>query len=582
MKKMKKIPYGVTDFKLFGTDSYYYIDRTSYIKKIENSPRFLFLIRPRRFGKSLFISTLESYYDIYYKDEFETIFKDTYIGKSPTDERNKYLILKFNFAEVDPKIERVENSFELHCENVFLTFFRKYSSFFSKEDIEAVRRQPNGMAKLTTLFRITKFSGYKIYLIIDEYDNFTNSILAKYKQDKYETIIGDDGFFKHFFNVIKAGTTATDAPVSKTFITGVSPITLDDVTSGGIGYNLTTDLKFNEIIGFTETEVRKILLYYKNEKVMTGDINMILDFMKKWYGNYKFSEDAATCLFNSTMVLNFISRYMGADKFPKRLLDSNTKIDYTKLRHLLILDSKLNGNFSILKEIIENNKITSKIKDFFSIKEMAKRDNFVSLLYYFGLISIAGYKRDKYILKIPNEAIKDFFTNYIKDGFEDAKIFKLDIYKYNDLMSDMAYDGKWEDVFLFLSAAVKEQSKIRDYIKGEHMIKGFLLAYLNLTNNYIITSEKELNKGIADLWLEPIVTSHAHANYSYLIELKYNKKTKPEKMKELIPDIVNIAKKQLNIYEKDPIIIKEKSTTKVKKIVLVYNTWELVHWEEIN
>ena len=581
MKKIKKMPYGESDFKKIQNGNYYYVDKTRYIEHIEDAPSFLFLIRPRRFGKSLFLSILESYYDIYYKDEFETIFKNTYIAKNPSEEKNKYLILKFNFASVDPVIERVKNSFELHCENVYLKFFKKYQSLFSKEDIEAVQKQPNGTAKLESLFRITEFSNKKIYLIIDEYDNFTNSILAN-SSENYEDITHEKtGFFKHFFNVIKAGTTATDASVSKIFITGVSPITLDDVTSGGIGYNLTTNLLFNEIIGFTETEVCEMLLYYKNAGKITIDINVILEFMKKWYNNYKFSKNAKNSLFNSTMVLNFIVRFIEEGDFPVQLLDDNTKIDYTKLRHLLILDKKLNGNFSVLKEIIENNIIISKINNSFSIKDMSKRDNFVSLLYYFGLITIVDYKENKYILKIPNEAIKDFFTNYIKDGFEDANIFKLDIYKYSDLMTEMAYRGKWEDVFLFLSAAVKEQSRIRDYIKGESMIKGFLLAYLNITNNYIITSEKELNKGVADLWLEPIVTTHAHAKYSYLIELKYNKKTKPEKMKKLIPDMTAKAKYQLNIYEKDPIIIKEKSTTKVKKLVLIYNAWELVHLEEI-
>ncbi len=581
MKKIKKIPYGESDFKKIQNDNYYYIDKTEYIELVEESPSFLFLIRPRRFGKSLFLSILESYYDIYYKDEFETIFKNTYIGAKPTEERNKYLIMKFNFAEVDPVIEKVKNSFELHCENVYFKFFNKYESFFTKNQIKRVTNQSGGIAKLSVLFRIVELNKLKIYLIIDEYDNFTNSILANSTQN-YEDITHErTGFFKHFFNVIKAGTTATDAPISKIFITGVSPITLDDVTSGGIGHNITTDLMFNEIIGFTETEVRKMLLYYQKAGKITEDINIILEFMKKWYNNYKFSRNAKHSLFNSTMVLNFIVRFMNENDFPIQLLDDNTKIDYTKLRHLLILDKKLNGNFSVLKEIVENNTIISKINNSFSIKDMSKRDNFVSLLYYFGLITIIGYKRDKYVLRIPNEAIKDFFTNYIKDGFEEAKIFKLDIYKYNDLMSDMAYDGKWKDVFLFLSAAVKEQSRIRDYIKGESMIKGFLLAYLNITNNYIITSEKELNKGVADLWLEPIVTTHAHANYSYLIELKYNKKTKPEKMKKIISKLTTEASLQLKKYEKDPIIIKEKSTTKVKKLVMIYNSWELVHIEEI-
>ncbi len=212
---------------------------------------------------------------------------------------------------------------------------------------------------------------------------------------------------------------------------------------------------------------------------------------------------------------------------------------------------------------------------------MSIRDNFISLVYYFGLITITDFKENKYIFQIPNQSIKDFFSNYIKDGYEDANIFKINLHKYSNLMTDMAYDGNWKEVFEFLSKAVKEQSQIRDYIKGESMIKGFLLAYLNLTNNYIITSEKELNKGNADLWLEPMITTSAHANFSYLIELKYNKRSSKigtEKIKTL----VNEATIQLNKYEKDPIIIKEKFTTTVKKLVLIYNAWELIHIQEIN
>jgi len=579
--KIKKIPYGTTDFKLIQEENYYYIDKTKYIEIIENSPRYLFLIRPRRFGKSLFLSILESYYDIFYKDNFETVFKNTYIGKNPTGEQSKYLFISFNFAIVDPKIENTEESFEFHIKNEIDYCIDKYENSFTKKQLQELEIVKKPILKLTLLLRVAKRNNLKIYVIIDEYDNFTNSILARYGNQNYESVTSEKGFFKHFFNVIKAGTTGTNAAISKLFITGVSPITLDDVTSGGIGHNITTVSKFNEFIGFTEQEVTTMLQYYIDAGKISTDINVILTFMKAWYNNYKFSEEAKQCLFNSTMVLNFIVRFMQDDRFPVQLLDDNTKIDYYKLKHLLIIDKKLNGNFSILREIIENKIIIASIKGSFSIKELSKRDNFISLLFYFGLITIKDFKEKRYILEIPNQAIKEFFANYIKEGYEDADIFKLDIYKYSNLMTDMAYRGKWKEVFLFLSKAVKEQSKIRDYIQGEAMVKGFLLAYLNITNNYIITSEKELNKGIVDLWIEPIITTHAHANYSYLVELKYNKRTKEKEMTAKIPELVAEAVTQLNQYEKDPIIIKEKSTTTVKKLVLVYNAWELIHMEEI-
>ena len=582
MNKLKQIPYGISDFKDIKENNYYYIDKTRYIETIENSPKYLFLIRPRRFGKSLFLSVLESYYDVYFKEHFNNIFKDTYIGTNPTGQQNKYLVLKFNFAEVDSLIENTKESFELHCRNVFMKFFLKYQSYFTSRETEAINEQPNGTAKLNTLFSLASFKSIKLYLIIDEYDNFTNSILANYGVSQYEDITRErNGFFKQFFNVIKAGTTGSGASLSKLFITGVSPITLDDVTSGGIGRNITTNFQFNEFIGFTGADVTEMLNYYYNAGKFNVDVDIAFQFMKKWYDNYRFTQNAGQSLFNSTMVLNFIEDMITEPDFPKQLLDDNTRIDYTKLKHLIILDKKLNGNFSVLKEIIENNQITAEIKSSFPVNKITLRDNFVSLLYYFGLLTIGGSQYDQNILKIPNESVKDIFTNYMTEGYEDADIFRIDTYEYGKLMIQMAYHGNWQVVFGYLSKATKAQSAIRDYISGESMVKGFLLAYLNLTNNYIITSEKELNKGYADLWLAPVVTTHAKANYSYLIELKYHKRTTKKKLNESLRELVKEAKTQLKKYETDPIIQHEKSTTKVKKLILVYNAWELAYSEEI-
>ncbi len=582
MNKIKKIPYGISDFELFRTDNYYYVDKTKYIELLENSPRYLFLIRPRRFGKSLFLSILTAYYDVYYKDKFDFFFSDTYIGKYPTAEKNKYLILSFNFAIVDSRIENTYESFEAHCSINFRIFVDKYEKYFTEKQLIELRKTKKSDAHLETIFRYCQYNGLKLYIIIDEYDNFTNSILASYGQDKYLQFTKDKGFFKHFFNVIKGGTTGTSASISKMYITGVSPITLEDVTSGGIGKNITTNSVLNEFIGFTESEVKEILLYYKKAGKIKHEVSQILDIFRQWFGNYRFSKKTKSNMFNSTMVFNFLIDYMQLNEIPDNLIDDNTKIDYTKLQHLLIIDKKLNGNFSVLKQISEDREIQSNINSTFSVKEIGGRDNFVSLLYYFGLITIVDYKEGAYVLKIPNESIKSFFAKYIKDAYKDADIFKIDIYKYSDLVRQMTYHGKWQEVFIFLSKEVKNQTKIRDYISGESMIKGFLLAYLNLLDYYTIMTEKEFNKGFADLWLEPVAFKYPDIAYSYLIELKYFSRQDDKKIKIEIPNIVKTATKQLNRYVKDSHIVKTKANTIVKKIVLVYNAWELIHFEEIN
>ncbi len=581
MNDIKKIPYGITDYALFRTENYYYVDKTKYIEKIEKLPRYLFFIRPRRFGKSLFLNILKAYYDVFYKEKFDFFFSDTYIGKNPTDERNKYLILSFNFAVVDPRIENTEESFEYHFNEQIELFLSKYETFFQKEQIIRIKQAKKALLKFTSILRFGHENKLNIFIIVDEYDNFTNSILASYGEDKYLKLTKEKGFFKHFFNVIKAGTTEINASISKMFITGVSPITLEDVTSGGIGHNITTSLVLNEMVGFTENEVKKILQYYDNAGMIKHDLNELLQIFRQWFACYKFSENAKEKMYNSTMVFNFLVDYLELGEIPKNLLDDNTKIDYTKLRHLLIIDRKLNGNFSVLKQIVEEKQISGDLMSSFSVKEMSKRDNFISLLFYFGLLTIDEYKRGEFYFKIPNEAINSFFVSFIKDAYQDANIFNIDIYKYGKLINRMAFDGEWKPVFEFLSAEVKKQSKIRDYISGEAMIKGFLLAYLNLIDYFVITSEKELNKGFADLWLQAFWFKYPDIEYSYIIELKYFKRKETKKIKSQITDIVKEASKQLRQYEKDELLKETKAKSKLKKLVLIYNAWELVHYEEV-
>ena len=581
MNKIKKIPYGITDYALFKTDNLYYVDKTKYIELLEEMPNFLFLIRPRRFGKSLFINTLKAYYDVHYKNEFNFFFSDTYIGKNPTPNKNKYLILSFNFAIVDPRIENTEESFEFHFNTQISDFLSKYKKYYNREQLNEIDLANKALHKFVSILKSTKQNKLDLFIIIDEYDNFTNSILASYGEDKYLKFTKEKGFFKHFFNVIKAGTTEINASISKMFITGVSPITLEDVTSGGIGHNITTNPLLNEIIGFTKNDVNNILKYYKNTGKIKHDINSIFRIFKQWYGNYVFAKNYKSEMYNSTMVFNFLTYYFLTGEFPDNLVDDKTKIDYTKLRHLLIIDKKLNGNFSVLKQIVAEKEINCELQASFSIKELHKRDNFISLLYYFGLLTISEFKKGQYYFKIPNEAINSFFAKFIKDAYEDANIFNLDIYKYGNLINKMAFDGEWQPVFEFLSAEVKKQTKIRDYIEGESMLKGFLLAYLNIIDYFIITSEKELNKGFADLWLQAFWFKYSDIEYSYIIELKYFKRTANKNIKAKITDIVAGASQQLKEYEKDKLLNTTKANTKLIKIVLIYNAWELVHYQEV-
>ncbi len=274
MNTIKRIPYGLTDFNRIQNENYYYVDKTRYIPLLEETANYLFLIRPRRFGKSLLLSIIEDYYDIARKDIFKDLFANTYISTNATSEQGTYLVLNLNFSSVNPGIDKVEESFESHCEINFEAFNDKYSEYFDDAYQIGYNKKKNSYDRFEYIYIQAKKRKLKLYIIIDEYDNFANSILTTDKgESNYKKITHDEGFFRFFFNKLKAGTTGSDAAISKLFITGVSPITMDDVTSGfNIGLNISTNSVFNELLGFTEEEVKEMLQYYSTHNLLPKNL----------------------------------------------------------------------------------------------------------------------------------------------------------------------------------------------------------------------------------------------------------------------------------------------------------------------
>ncbi|MSE90796.1 AAA family ATPase, partial [Escherichia coli] len=305
---MKQIPYGLTDFGRIQKENYYYVDKTMFIEKIEMQPSYLFLIRPRRFGKSLTLAMLEAYYDVRYADQFDELFGHLYIGQHPTPIHNQFLIMRFNFSEVSSNINEVEESFRLHCCGKLRHFLQKYEHILGKEIWnvlnEETLEEPGALLSAINSYATLK-GDIKIYLLIDEYDNFTNTILSTYGTDLYRKATHGEGYIRRFFNVIKAATTGMGSAVNRLFITGVSPVTMDDVTSGfNIGTNITTDPWFNDLVGFSEKELREMLTYYKEQDALPMSVDDAVTMMKPNYDNYCFSKNKlADCMFNSDMVL---------------------------------------------------------------------------------------------------------------------------------------------------------------------------------------------------------------------------------------------------------------------------------------
>ncbi len=590
---LKQIPYGVSDFKEFRDGNYYYVDKTRYIRDIEKKGRYLFFIRPRRFGKSLFLGILESYYDIDFKDRFDFFFCGTEIHQNPTKEKNSYLVLKMNFSMVNSNISHVEESFLNYIKESASGFVMKYRKLL---DIDIDKLETEFKARksasdvMVTLLKYCKRKEQKLYVIIDEYDNFANTILSESGEQAFQAITHGEGFLRSFFNVLKGGTTDTDAPISRLFMTGVSPITLDDVTSGfNIAENISLDPDINEILGFTGTEVETMIEYYRQTGKIRHTTPELLEMMSQWYNHYCFSMETDTVVFNSAQTLYFFKQYLSRGKIPLEMIDTNIRFDYQKLRYLIVVDQKetpasqTNGNFSKLRQIIENGSIHSRIVKSFPVNKLVSPENFISLLYYFGLLSIHGIdEENKAIFKIPNESIKRLYYDYIKETYEETGILTLNLSKYEDLMKEMAFRGKWKPLIEYLAQQMETSMGIRDLITGEKAIQAFLNVYLGLSDLYLVYSEKELKKGYSDLVLEPFLAQYPQLKYTYVIEIKYIKP--PAKKKELTPEILQKIKEeaaaQLNQYCMDDKFQKAIGQTTLKRLILIFCGSRLVYHNE--
>ncbi len=558
---MKKIPYGISDFKRVQIQDYYFIDKTKFIPEIENQGSFLMFLRPRRFGKSLLVSMLESYYDIAYKNDFQSFFKESYIVNNRTSEANSYLVLKFDFSAIDTA--EVENSFKDYVVKIIGLFIKKYNL--------NVDMTENPIDLLNRVFIYLRGENKSLYILIDEYDNFSNKLLLE-NRNNYEKVISDKtALFKQFFTTLKAGTSGTDAPLKRIFITGVTPMTSYDVTSGfNIGQNISLNPTFNDLVGINSEELDNLLQYYN-----LADID--LELLQEWYNNYQFSEDAKEKIYNTDMVLYFLNYYIQFNKAPKELIDINVRSDYSKLRNIIYTNGKLNGNFAILNSLIsgESISIDNLVQDF-SALNLSKEENFKSLMFYLGLVTIKD-ARLRLNLWIPNETIKRIDIDFLKDSLELENIFTLKTARLSDLLAKFALDGDIE-VFRYLADEIKKSTAIRDYIYNEQTVKAMYLAYLSLTSYYVIKSELELNKGFADIFLRPF---NPFVEYVGLVELKYIKRSKKTDKKS-IKKLVKEAKAQLQRYENDALVneFTEKGK-KLKKVVLVFKGWELVYCESV-
>ena len=581
---MKALPYGLSDFPRIRCEDYYYVDKTRFIEMLERQPPYLFLIRPRRFGKSLFLAMLEAYYSIDYAGRFEELFGELYIGQHPTKRHNSYMVLRFNFSEVSSKLEFVERSFCEYCCMVMKNFILKYEHLLGSGIWEVVNPDETNPEQMLAALKeyVSRTDCPRIYLLIDEYDNFTNTILSSYGQERYQEKTHGEGFIRGFFNNIKASTSNAGAAVERLFITGVSPITMDDVTSGfNIGTNISMLPQFNDIIGFSEDEVRKMITYYKDENALPEDVTVdrLVELMKPWYDTYCFSSrKLEERMFNSDMTLYFLNSYLQQQLPPETMVDNNIRTDYSKLRHLIRIDKTFGVNASVIQQIVTEGSITAQISTSFPAEKLTDTENFKSLLFYFGMLSIQGTDFGSAILGIPNLTVREQLYTYLVEAYREAKMFDLDLSSFSGLVKGMALRGEWEAVFRFFARELERQSAIREFIDGEAHVKGFLLAYLGLTQGYVLFPEHESSKGYADFYMMPDLLHQPDIAYSYIVEVKYTKRDASEGE---IASLKKEAAEQLVRYAADEKVLRTKGGTKLELITLVFKGWELIIAEKL-
>ena len=574
MEEIKQVPYGVSDFVTVRERNLYYVDKTMYLSLLEQQPDNSFYIRPRRFGKSLFISMLQAYYDKAMTDRFDSLFSGLWAHEHPTPLRGRYQMLYLDFSQVGGDIDHLSTHFEEYCKVKLDGFMRKYQNEYPEVVVKVFFEIQTVSGKLALIRDNAGALRIPLYLIIDEYDNFTNIVLNEKGEEVYHAITHASGFYRDVFKKFKG-------MFERIFMTGVSPVTLDDLTSGfNIGWHLSMNPKFDKMLGFSTEDVRAMLLYYKEVGMLPAesDVEVMLTEMKPWYDNYCFAKECLkqdARVFNCDMVLYYLRQYMDSGHSPERMVDPNTKTDYNKLKKLLQLDRLDGDRRGVIRRIVEEGQIITEVEESFPAKDLTNPNIFPSLLFYYGMLTIKGTYGSQLILCIPNNNVRKQYYEYLLEGYNEYSGIRIS--SLLTLFTRMSFDGQWQEALQYIADAYKNLSSVRDSIEGERSIQGFFMAYLSLNDYYITAPELELSHGYCDFFLLPNLT-HYQSRHSYIVELKYlPKKDFEAKAAEQWQQAVE----QIDSYARAPRVEALRQGTQMHKIVMQFSGWNLMRMEEV-
>jgi hypothetical protein len=569
-----KFPYGISNIEKLVDQDYVFVDKTKYVELIEKEESYSIFLRPRRMGKSLFVSILEYYYDILQKDKFEKIFSKLYIGQNPTPGANSFRVLCFDFSGIDTQTEEDTYMYFLNrIKFVMETFMGKYGLLSEVNRNRVIEATSPGdlMGRFFEMLKLWKEQTgdeLPIYIIIDEYDHFTNEILIR-DLSEFKRSVSQDGYVRKFYEAIKIAT--RQGFVDRFFITGVSPVTMDSLTSGfNIGKHLTGKMEFHDLMGFTESETQMLLNLVLKDNSREAEI--LID-LKKWYNGYCFNTDVKHSVYNSDMVLYFLDNFKYEQKYPQQMLDPNIMPDYGKIKKLFQV-ANINENLEVLKSILEQGEISTKLIYQFSFEQPFDKISFTNLLYYLGNLTLKGLNEyGMPVFVIPNYVIKELFWQYYAYVLQESADLIYDASKVRDAMLSVAAGDI--GTFLLLVQKLLQAFSNRDYQRfDEKYIKGIIMAYAFQAEFYVVRSEREIaNDGYLDIEFlqHPSLPGRPH---QYVIELKYLKQSDADKLESTMLS----AKKQLQSYLE---IDAELQSLQRLKAIAIVAIKDKLFWEEV-
>ena len=580
MADYKLIPYGISDFAQLRNENKYYADKTMYLPRMELVGNFLFLIRPRRFGKSLFVSMMQYYYDINRKDDFDRLFNGLWIAEHPTELRNSFEVLRLDFSQTGGNLETLEKDFDQYMSVSLDIFAWYYADRYPDGFVETVKSFDDYRGKLKYINGISNKLGHKKYLIIDEYDNFTNNVLNEKGEAVYHALTYASGFYRDVFKLFKGN-------FDRILMVGVSPVTLDDVTSGyNIATHITMDPRFNMMLGFSETEVREMIRYYQSVGAINADEDTLINEMKPWYDNYCFSEDSLFSdpkIFNSDMVLYYMQSIIAFGKAPKNMVDNNTRTDYVKMNKLLQLDQlekveTPNGvRRGILYTIAQDSGIKADVNLSFPAYRMADKENFVSLLFFYGMLTYGEPDGAETHLIIPNNNVRLQYYDYLMRGYQE--IAYIDTSEIGSSYTDAALRGNWQPMVELLAAAYEKTTSVRQLIEGERNLQGFMNAYLSLNPYYFVAPEMEFSHGYCDFFLMPNILRWPMVKHSFILELKYLKADASDADTQ---SQWRDAEEQIRRYAAEPKVGQMTAGTNLHPVIMQFKGYKLLRYSEVS